>query len=86
MYRQGLSTLANVAPITRCALIRPEELKTNGWERQEEILSLAVRRSKIYYEVPISYFGRTYEEGKKIRAHHIIAVIKTIFVCRLFRT
>lgn len=72
--------------VYRRSLIRPEELKTDGWEQQAEILSLAVRRSKIYYEVPISYFGRTYEEGKKIRAHHIIAVIKTIFVCRLFRT
>ena len=72
--------------VFRRSLILPEELKTNGWEQQAEILSVAVRRSKIYYEVPISYFGRTYEEGKKIRAHHIIAVIKTIFVCRLFRS
>jgi glycosyltransferase involved in cell wall biosynthesis len=72
--------------VYRKSLIRPEELKANGWEQQAEILSLAVRRGKVYYEVPISYFGRTYEEGKKIRAHHIIAVIKTIVTCRLFRS
>lgn len=68
----------------RRTLIKPEELRTNGWEQQAEILSLAVRRSKIYYEVPIRYTGRTYEEGKKIRAHHIIAVIKTIIAQRFF--
>jgi glycosyltransferase involved in cell wall biosynthesis len=72
--------------VYRRSLIKPEELKTDGWEQQAEILSLAVRRGKVYYEVPISYFGRTYDEGKKIRAHHIIAVIQTIISCRLFRS
>jgi glycosyltransferase involved in cell wall biosynthesis len=72
--------------VYRRSLMKPEELKTNGWEQQAEVLSLAVRRSRVYYEVPISYYGRTYDEGKKIRAHHIIAVIKTIIACRLFRS
>src|ERR1022692_1604216 len=62
----------------RRSLIDPDELKTMGWEQQAEILSLAVKRSKVYYEVPICYYGRTYEEGKKIRAYHMVAVITTI--------
>ena len=70
--------------IFRRSLIDPKELKTFGWEQQAEILTLAVKRSKVYYEVPISYFGRTYDEGKKIRAHHIIAVIRTIIARGLF--
>jgi hypothetical protein len=37
------------------------------------------------YEVPISYYGRTYAEGKKIKAYHAIAVIWTIVVRRFFR-
>jgi glycosyltransferase involved in cell wall biosynthesis len=68
----------------RRSLIDPQELKTLGWEQQAEILTLAVKRSRVYYEVPICYFGRTYEEGKKIRAHHIIAVIRTIIARGLF--
>src|SRR5882724_5996973 len=68
----------------RRSLIDPRELKTSGWEQQAEILTLAVKRSRVYYEVPICYFGRTYEEGKKIRAHHIIAVIRTIIARGLF--
>jgi len=68
----------------RRSLIKAEELKTHGWEQQAEILSLAVKRSRVYYEVPISYYGRTYDEGKKIRAHHMIAVIRTIIVRGLF--
>jgi glycosyltransferase involved in cell wall biosynthesis len=61
-------------------LIKPEELTTMGWEQHAEILTLTTKRSKIFYEVPISYHGRTYDQGKKIRAHHIISVLWTIFV------
>ena len=70
--------------IFRRSLVKPEELKTSGWEQQAEILTLAVKRSKVYYEVPICYYGRTYEEGKKIRAHHMVAVIRTIASRGLF--
>jgi glycosyltransferase involved in cell wall biosynthesis len=70
--------------VFRRSLMKPEELRTLGWEQQAEILSLAVRRGRVYYEVPISYYGRTYDEGKKIRARHVLAVIKTIIGQRLF--
>ena len=43
-----------------------------------------VRRAKVIYEVPVSYHGRSYEEGKKIRARHVIPVIGMIFRRRLF--
>jgi hypothetical protein len=49
-----------------------------GWGQQAEILTLAVKNGKAFYEVPISYYGRTYEEGKKIRAYHTLDVIWTI--------
>ncbi len=66
-------------------LVDPGGLKTDGWEQQAEILSRAVDKASNIYEVPISYYGRTYAEGKKIKAHHAIAVVWTIFVRRLFR-
>ena len=66
-------------------LVAADELVTEGWEQHAEILSRAVAKAKIIYEVPITYYGRTYEEGKKIRAHHAIAVLWTILVRRLCR-
>ena len=60
--------------IYRRSLIDPGSLVTTGWDQQAEILTKAVRAAKTLYEVPISYFGRTYEEGKKIKAHHIFSV------------
>ncbi len=68
----------------RRELVDPEQLKTVGWEQHAEILSIATRNSKVFYEVPVSYHGRTYEDGKKIRAHHTIAVIWTMIKKRFF--
>jgi glycosyltransferase involved in cell wall biosynthesis len=65
------------------SLIDPNELTSRGWEQQAEILCLANRRATVKYEVPVSYRGRTYAEGKKIRARHIFAVILMIIRRRI---
>ena len=60
------------------------KIKSKGWEQHAEILSLAIQNSTIHYEVPISYSGRTFEEGKKIKGRHIFKVIYMIFKKRIF--
>ncbi|NQV99383.1 MAG: glycosyltransferase family 2 protein [Rhodospirillales bacterium] len=65
-------------------LVDPDQLRTLGWDQHAEILSIATRRGRVIYEVPINYHGRTYEEGKKIRAYHVIAVVWTMFRMRIF--
>jgi hypothetical protein len=70
--------------VIRRSLIDPDQLKTEGWEQQAEILSKAVRKGKVFYEVPISYHGRTYEDGKKIKSYHAIAILLMIIKARLF--
>ncbi len=69
----------------RRELIDPKDLRADGWEQQAEILSRAVAGAESMFEVPISYYGRTYAEGKKIKAHHAVAVLWTIVVRRLLR-
>ena len=48
-------------------LVDPLKLKSNGWSQQAEILATAVKSSEVFYEVPIAYSGRTFEEGKRLR-------------------
>jgi hypothetical protein len=55
-----------------------------GWEQHAEILCRVVPRSKVIYEVPVNYQGRSYNEGKKIMARHAIPVILTIIRRRMF--
>ena len=66
-------------------LLDPDLLKTTGWEQQAEILTKVVRAddSKRWYETPIAYSGRSYDEGKKIRAHHVLSVLWSIVRFRL---
>ena len=71
--------------VLRRSLIDPERLTALGWDQQAEILGLAVPRAKVIYEVPISYHGRTYEEGKKIRARHGAIVAWQIVKRRLLK-
>ena len=59
-------------------LLDHNSLTTNGWDQQAEILAKLCKQHPRLYEVPINYNGRPYEEGKKIRWHHIIPVIGTI--------
>ena len=65
-------------------LIQPNNLKSNSWSQQAEILATAVKSSSIYYEVPISYSGRSFEDGKKIKARHTLSVFWMIIKKRLF--
>lgn len=69
----------------RRTLVDGDALVTMGWEQHAEILSRAVAKADGMYEVPISYYGRTYAEGKKIKARHTFAVIWTIIKRRLLR-
>ncbi len=64
-------------------LLDPNDLRVKGWAQHAEILGLVVRKADLIYEVPVNYFSRSYAEGKKIRGHHAIGVIATIFRTRL---
>jgi glycosyltransferase involved in cell wall biosynthesis len=52
--------------VFRAEVLKGIELKSNRFGFEPEItIKLAKKRCR-FYEVPISYHGRTYEEGKKI--------------------
>ena len=68
----------------RKSLVPIEKIVTKGWEQHGEILSLAVKNGNIIYEVPISYRGRSYKEGKKIKAYHTFKIVYTLIKKRFF--
>jgi len=65
-------------------LLNPQDLKTNGFEQQAEILARIVKKANIFFEVPISYNGRSLEEGKKIKFYHFFPVVWQIFIRRFY--
>ncbi|MGE5505866.1 MAG: glycosyltransferase family 2 protein [Actinomycetota bacterium] len=66
-------------------LVDGAALQSSGWEQHAEILSKAVGNGRVFYEVPIGYHGRSYGEGKKIKAWHIVGVLAMIVRARLAR-
>jgi glycosyltransferase involved in cell wall biosynthesis len=71
--------------VYRRRLLDVNTLRTSGWQQHAEMLSRVFHASTSTYEVPVSYHGRTYEEGKKIRARHVFSIIATIVTERLRR-
>ena len=59
-------------------MINNNQLKSKRFGQHAEILCEVVKKGKIFYEVPINYNGRTYEEGKKIKFYHIFEVLYRI--------
>ncbi|MCS7178432.1 MAG: glycosyltransferase family 2 protein [Anaerolineae bacterium] len=60
-------------------------LTERGWGFDPEITAQILRRGYRIYEVPISYTGREFSEGKKISWKDAFTVLKTLFRCRFQR-
>jgi dolichol-phosphate mannosyltransferase len=60
-------------------LIKSLELQTRGFELDHEITSKILARGCILKEVPIRYFPRTKEEGKKIGLRDWFIAFRTFF-------
>jgi len=56
-----------------------------GWGFDPEITAQILRRGYRIYEVPISYTGREFVEGKKISWKDAFTVLKTLIRCRFQR-
>ncbi len=69
--------------IFRRDLIDSKKLIFKGWAQQAEILTFLKHNSKKIYEAPITYKGRSYEEGKKINATALAPVIFSMFWSKL---
>lgn len=83
-YNTSFTDIYSCYLVYKRSLLDPKKLKTRGWEQHAEILSRAVAQARVMYEVPISYHGRSYGEGKKICWYHTFWVIITIIRTRIF--
>jgi glycosyltransferase involved in cell wall biosynthesis len=59
------------------------DLRSGGFGLEPEITAKVCRMGCRLYEVPVSYSGRTYEEGKKITWRDGIAALRVLLAWRL---
>ncbi len=67
LYNTTISDMEVGYKAFRGELIRSIQLRSDDFGFEPEVTAKLLRRRDVrLYEVPISYYGRTYEEGKKI--------------------
>jgi glycosyltransferase involved in cell wall biosynthesis len=89
-FLSNLATNINLTDVETCykafrgEIIRNIRLKSSGFGFEIEVTAKVAKLKCAIYEVPISYYGRTYEEGKKITAWDGVAAIYYIARYNLF--
>lgn len=63
-------------------LIEKIDVKTNNFDYDNELVCKALKRGYKTIDVPIHYYPRNYEEGKKIGWKHGFMILWTIIKCR----
>jgi glycosyltransferase involved in cell wall biosynthesis len=77
----NLATNINLTDVETCYkafrgnIIRQMKLQSSGFGFEIEVTAKVAKLKCAIYETPISYYGRTYEEGKKITAWDGVAAI-----------
>ena len=66
LYNTMLTDMETCYKVMRREVLNGLDLESNGFGIEPEITAKIFKRGYRVYEVPISYDGRTYEEGKKI--------------------
>jgi glycosyltransferase involved in cell wall biosynthesis len=66
LYNTMLTDMETCYKVMRTDVLRSMELKSDGFGIEPEITAKVFKRRYRVYEVPISYDGRGYDEGKKI--------------------
>ena len=69
----------------RVSLARSIPIRSNRFGIEPEITIKFAKREASIYEVPISYHGRTYDEGKKIGAKDAVSALWVITRCYFSR-
>jgi len=85
LYGVALSDLMTCYKMYRRSLIDGLRIQANGFDFEAEFTARLAQRGARFAEVPVSFSGRTFEEGKKIRAFDAVRVMRELVRCRLTR-
>ena len=84
LYNTTLTDMETCYKAFKTEFIKGIEIKSNKFDFEPEITAKVLKRGARLYELPISYYGREYDEGKKITwkdgFHAIFALVKFRFM------
>ncbi|MFM8394930.1 MAG: glycosyltransferase family 2 protein [Acidobacteriota bacterium] len=66
LYNSILSDMETCYKVFRADVIKNIQIKSNRFDFEPEVTAKILKRKHKLYEMPISYYGRDFSEGKKI--------------------
>lgn len=83
LYNTTLTDMETCYKAFKTEFIKDIKIKSNRFDFEPEITAKVLKKGARLYELPISYYGREYDEGKKITwkdgIHAILALVKFRF-------
>jgi hypothetical protein len=85
LYNTTLSDMETCYKLFDRRVLEGMDIRANGFDFEPEVTAKILRRGYRIYEVPISYAGREYAEGKKITWRDGYRALWTLLRYRLWR-
>lgn len=82
LYGVNVTDLMTCYKVYKVSLLDGLTIHADGFHFEAEFTAKLARRGARFQEVPISFVGRTFEEGKKIKASDAILVIQKLLSSR----
>jgi glycosyltransferase involved in cell wall biosynthesis len=84
LFNCWISDMETCYKVMRTEIMRDLRLESDDFRLEPEIAAKVLKRGERIFEVPVSYLGRTYEEGKKMKPsqgfYAILALLKYRFL------
>ena len=83
LYGVQVSDLMTCYKMYRTSFVKGITIDANGFDFEAEFTARLAQRGARFAEVPVSFSGRTFEEGKKIRAFDAVRVMRELIRCKV---
>ena len=83
LFGAQVSDLMTCYKMYRSTLVGDLVIRANGFDFEAEFTARLAQRGARFAEVPVSFSGRTFEEGKKIRAFDAVRVMRELVRCKV---
>lgn len=84
LYNSTLSDMTTCYKSFKRDFVKDIKIKSNGFDIEAELTAKILKKKARLYEIPISYYGRRYDEGKQIRFYHAFEIILALLRYRFF--
>ena len=84
LYNTTISDMETGYKAFRADVLRSLDLRQDDFAIEPEITAKVCKRKLRIYELPVAYYGRTYEEGKKITWRDGFKAVRVLVGVRLF--